>query len=42
MLKTTIPEFRAKAATDESASEFIKHFLALGEQLSFAARHLQV
>jgi hypothetical protein len=41
MLKTELPQFRKKASEDESAAEFVKHFLALGEQLNFAPKHLQ-
>jgi alpha-amylase/alpha-mannosidase (GH57 family) len=41
MLKTELPEFRKKASEDESAAEFVKHFLALGERLNFAPKHLQ-
>ena len=40
MLRTVLPEFRSKTE-DEGAREFVKHFLALGEQLNFAPRHLQ-
>ncbi|HEX7861334.1 MAG TPA: DUF3536 domain-containing protein [Verrucomicrobiae bacterium] len=40
MLRTVLPEFRTKAQQDESAAEYVKHFLALGEQLNVAPRHL--
>jgi alpha-amylase/alpha-mannosidase (GH57 family) len=40
MLHTVLPEFRAQKE-DENAAGFVKHFLALGEQLNFAPRHLQ-
>jgi hypothetical protein len=39
MLHTVLPEFRRKE--EEDAANFVKHFLALGEQLNFAPRHLQ-
>ena len=40
MLHTVLPEFRT-SPQDEGAREFVKHFIALGEQLNFAPRHLQ-
>lgn len=43
MLRTELPAIRAKATEgDESAANFVKHYLALGEQLGFARRHIQV
>jgi hypothetical protein len=41
MLRDDFAEFRQKSKEDPNAAEFVKHFLALGEQLSFAPRHLQ-
>jgi len=42
MLRTVLPEYRDKAAKgDEAATEWVKHFLALGDHLSFARQHLQ-
>ena len=40
MLHTVLPEFRAKT-DDPNAAGFVKHFLALGDQLNFASKHLQ-
>ena len=42
LLHTVLPDVRRKAAAgDEAAAEFVKHFLALGEHLNFARKHLQ-
>jgi hypothetical protein len=42
MLKTVLPKYRDKAAKgDEPASEWVKCFLKLGEELNFARHHLQ-
>jgi alpha-amylase/alpha-mannosidase (GH57 family) len=43
MLHTVLPGFRDKAAKgDEAAGEWVKHFLALGDQLNFSKKHLQM
>jgi alpha-amylase/alpha-mannosidase (GH57 family) len=42
MLRTEFAAYRQKASEgDENAANFVKHFLALGEELGFARRHLQ-
>ncbi len=42
MLHTVLPEYRDKAAKgEEAAAEWVKHFLALGDQLNFSRKHLQ-
>ena len=40
ILHTVLPELRT-ASDNDTAVEFVKHFLALGEQLNFARKHLQ-
>lgn len=42
MLQNTLPRQRDKAwKGDENAAQWVQHFIALGEQLRFAPRHLQ-
>jgi alpha-amylase/alpha-mannosidase (GH57 family) len=41
MLRDDFPPYRGKAREDAAAAEFVRHFLALGEELNFATRHLQ-
>jgi hypothetical protein len=43
MLHTVLPEYRDKAAKEEGgAAEWVKHFLALGDELNFSKKHLQM
>ncbi len=43
LLKTILPKYRDKAAKgDERSAEWARHFLALGEHLNFARKHLQL
>ena len=42
MLRTEFSAYRQKASEgEEDAANFVKHYLALGEQLGFARRHIQ-
>jgi alpha-amylase/alpha-mannosidase (GH57 family) len=42
LLHSVLPEYRDKSAKgDEQATEWVKHFLALGDHLNFSKKHLQ-
>lgn len=41
MLRIDLPELRRKTNEDAALGDFVKHFLALGEELNIAPRHLQ-
>jgi hypothetical protein len=43
MLHTVLPEYRDKSAKgDENASEWVKKYLSLGDELRFSKKHLQM
>jgi hypothetical protein len=42
LMQTTLPEYKYRAGKgDERAQMWLQHFVALGERLSFAVKHLQ-